>query len=98
MLYYERADFEPLFSLADSIRHFIKDASMLREQERLYTSRFLINLGKLVKLRLSPDEEQLEKLKIHVTSNPAGNWRWTANKIDALLAGMKKSNKADSGS
>ena len=98
MLYYERADFEPLFSLSDSIRHFIKDASMLREQERLYTSRFLINLGKLVKLRLSPDEEQLEKLKIHVTSNPAGNWRWTANKIDALLAGMKKSNKAESGS
>lgn len=89
LLYYERGDYEALFSLADSARHFLKGAAMLRESERDYNNRFLNNLGRLVKLRVTPDEEQLQKLKTHLKENPAANWRWMVGKIDLILAELK---------
>lgn len=89
LLYYERGDFEALFSLADSARHFLKSATMLRESERDYNNRFLNNMNRLIKLRLTPDEDQLQKLKTHLQENPAANWRWMVGKIDQLLAEQK---------
>jgi hypothetical protein len=83
--YYELGYYENALTQIDSYKHFLNNSKLIRDDMRESTHHFLNLTGKLINLKFSFDEYDLEKLlKEILNSKILGNRDWLLEKVNQL--------------
>lgn len=86
-IYYEINETEALFSKIDSFRHWINNnENVISERYRKVFKTMVDCIDKITKLKLKPDNFNIEKLRTKITEDESlVNRLWMLEKIDELL-------------
>jgi|GEM_PF-5163870 len=90
LIYYEKKDMDAVLAMNDSLRHFLLGTPNLMEAERQYNHNFVNAVGRLVRLAEHPNRQQLEEFRRTIEEQPTSSRRWLLEKVDELLATVKK--------
>jgi len=86
-IFYETEQYEPIFSIIDSYKHFLHNDEKLTDDVRKRYSLFLKMFGELLKIKLNTSREKIEDFKNILNKNEAFiNKDWITDKLDELSA------------
>lgn len=84
-IYYELSYYESAYSLIDCYNHILRRSKLVNPLRKTTHGNFVLYVQKLLKLRLTPDQDEARLLRKHIAGNKEVlNKEWLLEKAEVL--------------